>query len=86
MQCASARSLQGHAGGPVQKKPRGSKGAGELLSAPLSAQLRMGQAPGASMCTLFRLAVLSGEAVLQIRPAFEAGGGVAYNWQGNSVY
>ncbi|CAE7611417.1 cmk-1 [Symbiodinium natans] len=36
--------------------------AGQLLSAPTLAQLRMGQA------------------VLQIRPAFEAGGGVSYKW------
>ena len=33
-------------GGLFKKNPGGSKGAGELLSAPLSAQLRMGQAPG----------------------------------------
>eukprot|EP00439_Symbiodinium_sp_Y106_P072755 s153_g13.t1 len=63
--CVSAQSPPA---APISEDiPQGSEGAvrlraGQLLSAPTLAQLRMGQA------------------VLQIRPAFEAGGGVAYNW------
>ncbi|OLP89587.1 Calcium/calmodulin-dependent protein kinase type 1 [Symbiodinium microadriaticum] len=65
--CVSAETPAASISEDIPQGSEGSEGAvrlraGELLSAPLSAQLRMGQA------------------VLQIRPAFEAGGGVAYNW------